>query len=89
MVSCNCKETKTSGSNSPPQRQVDLALAKSTRINERWSTEFRWEVFNVLNQATFANPASALPAAGFGTMGQITSTIGGPRTMQMALRLKW
>lgn len=73
----------------PAQRQVDLALSKSTRFTENLSSEFRWEVFNMLNQATFANPAAALPAAGFGTMGQITSTIGGPRTMQLAIRLKW
>jgi len=73
----------------PAQRQVDIALAKTTRIGERLSSEFRWEVFNVLNQATFSNPAAGLPAAGFGTMGQITSTIGGPRTMQMALRARW
>lgn len=73
----------------PAQRQVDVALAKSTRITERWASELRWEVFNLLNQATFANPAAALPVAGYGTMGQITSTIGGPRTMQLALRLKW
>jgi hypothetical protein len=73
----------------PAQRQVDMALAKTTRMTERVSSEFRWEVFNLLNQATFSNPAAALPAAGYGTMGQITSTIGGPRTMQLALRLKW
>jgi hypothetical protein len=73
----------------PAQRQVDLALAKMTRLTEQVGAEFRWEIFNVFNQATFSNPNSTLPGSGFGNMGQITSTIGGPRTMQFALRLKW
>jgi hypothetical protein len=73
----------------PAQRQFDIALAKTTLLTERLSSEFRWEVFNMFNQATFANPNSTLPGSGFGNMGQITSTIGGPRTMQLALRLKW
>lgn len=73
----------------PWQRQFDFALAKNTRFTERYTLETRWEVFNALNEPTFANPSSTLPAAGFGTMGTITSTIGGPRTMQVALRLKF
>lgn len=73
----------------PAQRQTDLALAKSMRFTERMGGEFRFEMCNLFNQATFANPNGTLPAAGFGTMGQITSTIGGPRTMQVAYRLKF
>ncbi len=73
----------------PSQRQFDFALAKTTRFAERYTVEMRWEAFNAFNQAVFTNPNASLPAAGFGTMGVITSTIGGPRTMQMALRLKF
>jgi len=73
----------------PSQKQVDFALAKSIRMRERFTGELRWEAFNAFNQATFSNPNSTLPAAGTGTMGAITSTIGGPRTMQVALRLKF
>ena len=73
----------------PVQRQLDLAVAKSLRFTERFSGEFRWEMFNLMNQVTFANPNAALPAAGYGTMGLITSTVGGPRTMQGAIRLKF
>jgi len=73
----------------PDQRQFDFALSKTTAVNERFNVETRMEVFNTFNQTTFANPSSALPAAGFGTMGTITSTIGGPRTMQVALRMKF
>lgn len=73
----------------PVQRQFDFALGKTTSIMEGFNIETRWEVFNAFNQATFTNPAATLPTAGYGTMGQITSTIGGPRTMQVALRLKF
>ncbi|MFN7919710.1 MAG: TonB-dependent receptor [Bryobacteraceae bacterium] len=74
----------------PAQRQVDLSLAREQRINERWRLEFRWEMYNLFNQTTFANPATtAVPASGLGTLGQITSTVGGPRTMQTGLRIRF
>ncbi len=73
----------------PLQRQFDFAIAKTLEITERTGVEFRWELFNAFNQPTFANPNSTLPAAGFGTMGAITSTIGGPRTMQFATRIRF
>ena len=73
----------------PVQRQFDFALVKTIKFLERYSAEARWEAFNAFNQATFANPNSTLPAAGVGTAGAITSTIGGPRTMQVAMRLRF
>lgn len=73
----------------PAQRQFDFALAKNVPLQETVSAELRWEVFNAFNQATFSNPNSTLPAAGYGTMGAITSTIGGPRTMQVAMRVRF
>ncbi|HBY59885.1 MAG TPA: hypothetical protein DEH78_08680, partial [Solibacterales bacterium] len=73
----------------PVQRQFDFALAKSIRFTEVVNCELRWELFNAFNQPTFSNPNATLPAAGFGTMGAITSTIGGPRTMQVAVRARF
>jgi hypothetical protein len=73
----------------PAQRQFDFSLVKSFAFGERLRTEFRWELFNAFNQATFANPASTFAANGPGTAGRVTSTIGGPRTMQAALRLRF
>ena len=73
----------------PAQQQFDFALAKNIPMTESTSTELRWEAFNAFNQATFSNPSSTLPAAGYGTMGAITSTVGGPRTMQLALRVRF
>jgi hypothetical protein len=37
----------------PGLAQWDLSLIKNTKINERLSVEFRWEVFNILNRANF------------------------------------
>jgi len=74
----------------PAQRQVDLAAAKEWRFFERLVPEFRWEMFNILNQTTFANPSSlTVPNSGLGTLGQITATVGGPRTMQASLRVRF
>jgi hypothetical protein len=70
----------------PSQRQLDLSLGKRFKATESMFAEFRWEMYNVTNTATFSNPASTFVANGTGTAGQITSTIGGPRTMQGALR---
>gem|GEM_PF-1253963 len=71
----------------PRQSQLDFTLGKLTKIRDRANLEFRWELYNLFNQPVFANPSSTYPASGTGSAGRITSTIGGPRTMQAALRL--
>ncbi len=43
-----------------PFRQVDLILKKRFRFSERYNLEFRTEVFNILNQTNFGDPASTL-----------------------------
>jgi hypothetical protein len=73
----------------PKQVQYDFMLGKTMKIRESYQLEFRWETYNAFNQATFTNPASTLAAAGPGTAGVIASTIGGPRTMQVALRFRF
>ncbi len=70
----------------PSQAQLDLTVARTFPIAGRQRVELRWEIYNALNTAVFANPASTFAANGPGTAGRITSTIGGPRTMQLAAR---
>jgi outer membrane receptor protein involved in Fe transport len=70
----------------PSQVQLDLTIARVFPLLARHRLEVRWEVYNALNTPVFANPASTFAANGYGTAGQITSTIGGPRTMQIAAR---
>jgi outer membrane receptor protein involved in Fe transport len=70
----------------PSQAQLDLTLARTLAFTSRQRLELRWEIYNALNTPVFANPASTFAANGYGTAGRITSTIGGPRTMQLAAR---
>jgi hypothetical protein len=71
----------------PFQNQIDLTMSKLVRIQESARLEFRWELYNATNTPTFGNSAAALAVGGPGTAGPITSTIGGPRTMQGGVRL--
>ncbi|MBC8165981.1 MAG: carboxypeptidase regulatory-like domain-containing protein [Bryobacteraceae bacterium] len=73
----------------PSQSQFDFALAKTARFTERLAGEFRWEMYNAFNTPVFTNPASTFATNGPGTAGRITSTVGGPRTMQAAIRFKF
>ncbi len=70
----------------PSQVQLDMTIGRSFPLFARQRIEVRWEVYNALNTPVFANPASTFAANGPGTAGRITSTIGGPRTMQLAAR---
>jgi hypothetical protein len=71
---------------SPSQRRLDMALSKTTRINEAFGLETRWDVFNVFNTVNFATPNSVIGDAGT-DFGKITDSVGGPRVMQFGLKL--
>ena len=51
--------------------------------HETQKLQFRWEAFNVPNEAIFSNPSSAYNSA---TFGNISSTARDPRIMQLALK---
>jgi hypothetical protein len=70
----------------PSQVQLDLTISRALRVAAGHRVELRWEIYNALNTPVFANPASTFAANGAGTAGRITSTVGGPRTMQLAAR---
>jgi hypothetical protein len=44
----------------PSFKQVDLIFNKRFRFSERYSLEFRTEIFNIFNRANFSNPAATL-----------------------------
>jgi outer membrane receptor protein involved in Fe transport len=77
----------------PTLTNLDIALAKTTAITERYKLEFRAEFFNALNHTEFAQPTLADNAANIyaPTFGQITTTGtfrgATPRIGQVALRL--
>jgi hypothetical protein len=54
-------------------------------VQEKTNLQFRWEVFNVMNQANFGPPANAVNAPNAGTL--LSADAG--RVMQLALRLSF
>jgi hypothetical protein len=72
--------------NGPSFQNLDTSLSKYFHIRERWSLQFRTEVFNVLNHPNWGNPGTTLGTA---TFGRITSNSasGTPRTFQFGLKL--
>jgi hypothetical protein len=70
----------------PGQRRLDLSLSKISRLTDRSTVEFRIEAYNVTNTPSFRNPVSDLGAANFGA---ITRTRGGPRVIQLGVKLRF
>lgn len=70
----------------PGRWNWDMSLFKNFVIREQTRFEFRAEAFNVFN-----HPQFGLPNANIGNAqaGQITSTVGNPRQLQMALRFQF
>ncbi|MCX6621143.1 MAG: TonB-dependent receptor, partial [Acidobacteria bacterium] len=82
--------------------QVDLSLRRRFRLQERLALDFRADAFNLFNTPNFANPAGVLTSANFGLSTQTLSTglagasgqnplflVGGPRSLQLALKLQF
>jgi len=70
------------------QRRVDLSLARQIKMPGTSSLELRWDVFNVFNNVNFALPENVIGEAGT-DFGQITNTVGGPRVMQLGVKLRF
>ena len=68
----------------PAQRRVDLSVRKVTRLSERFGLEFRSEFYNLTNTANFRRPESNFSSGDFG---EILRSQGGPRVIQLALKL--
>jgi hypothetical protein len=68
----------------PGQFNWDLSVAKTTRLREAWTIQFRAEFFNAWNHAQFGNPGTEVTGVNFG---QITATTVNPRLIQFALKV--
>ncbi len=68
-----------------PIQSADVAFIKNWSYHERYTAQFRWEMFNALNHPSYGQPDSN---PGDGNYGQITN-IGAiaPRVMQGGLKL--
>ncbi len=65
-------------------QEFDWALLKSTKITERVTFQFRWEVFNVFNHTNLSGFVNTLSSSSFGTY---QSTASNSRQMQAGLKL--
>ena len=69
----------------PGYQETDLAFVKRTAITERFSLDFRTEIFNLTNTPPLNAPNVTFGSSAFGT---ITSA-GDPRVLQLALKLNF
>ena len=78
-----------------PYYNVDFSIAKIWHFKERYSAQFRFETFNLLNRTDWAAPSSSNPtspttfgvAATTADNGNAVLGSGGPRHIQFALKL--
>jgi hypothetical protein len=69
----------------PGINKWDFSMFKNFRITEAANVQFRWETFNLFNNANFDGVSLSLGAANFG---QVTSARD-PRTMQFGLKVEF
>ncbi|HKC62892.1 MAG TPA: hypothetical protein VKB86_04610, partial [Pyrinomonadaceae bacterium] len=88
-----------------PLSQLDLALHRQFSLGERMKLQFRTEVFNLFNHPNFGNPNNILSSSRFGESTQMFGRslgtggingglspiyqVGGPRSVQLALKLQF
>lgn len=70
----------------PGQRNMDIAIYKTTAIGERTKVQFRAEIFNLTNTAAFDNPQGNRASGAFGT---ISRTVNNARLIQFGLKLEY
>jgi hypothetical protein len=68
----------------PGRTNLDASLFKDFKVTEKLTTQFRAESFNIFNHPQFGQPNATI---GNGAVTTISSTVGNPRQMQVALRL--
>jgi len=85
--------------------QADIGVQRQFRLAERAGLRFRGEFFNILNHPNFGSPTTSLPSPLFGYATQTLANflgsgganggfnplyqIGGPRSIQLALKLQF
>jgi hypothetical protein len=77
----------------PHEWEVELALSKSTPINDRFTLNFRAEAFNLLNHPNYGTPVTKFSSGAFGRITSILNTgptgTGGTRKIEFMLRLEF
>jgi hypothetical protein len=79
---------RTNQFHGPPNRRLDVSIFKNISMGRETKLQFRAEVFNVTNTASFAPPAAVLGGANFGQLTQMTAGYS-PREVQFAIRFQF
>jgi hypothetical protein len=84
--------------------QLDFSLRRQLRLTERWRLQISAQAFNILNHPNFANPTmnegASMASSNFGVATSMLNQsygrgansayqVGGPRTIQFALRMQF
>jgi hypothetical protein len=80
--------------------QVDVSVVRKFPVTERLNLEFRTDAFNLLNHPNFTNPPGYVQFGSFGLQSQQMLNAGlgglnplfqegGPRSLQLSLRLSF
>ncbi|MCZ6817787.1 MAG: hypothetical protein O7F76_13960, partial [Planctomycetota bacterium] len=67
----------------PHSLQESFAILKNTKITERVTHQFRFEVNNPMNRVVFGNPNTNITSANFGRI----SSVGAPRNIQFGMKM--
>jgi hypothetical protein len=70
----------------PGRTNLDLGVARTFNLTERYHLQFRGEFFNLFNTPQFGLPAATIGAPGVGIIGTVVVP---ERQIQLALRLFW
>jgi hypothetical protein len=70
-----------------PDRDLDLSFIKNIPIHDRYSVQFRWEMFNATNTPSYGSPDNNPTDGNFGQIGGIGPIA--PRVMQAALKINF
>jgi len=74
----------------PGINNFDLGIFKNIPFKERYTVQFRWEMFNAFNRVWFSNPSTCLTCGvGPGGFASITGQANQPRIMQVALKFNF
>jgi len=79
----NCGKNTLRG---PGRWNIDASLFKNFKVLEKVTFQFRAEAFNVFNHPQFGQPSASIGSAQAGT---ISSIVGNPRQVQLALRMQF
>ena len=77
----------------PGEWEVALGLSKRTLVTDRYTLNFRAEVFNLFNHPNFANPVANISSGAFGRITSILNVgptgTGGMRKIEFMMRLEF